>query len=170
VLSEAFYLLGRAGRAPLAKLLERRALILGFALGEHIEPVLKLLQKYSDVPMSLADACLVRMTETSGDSVLLTTDRDFRAHRRHGRQVIPCVLPSCPLIGIELQRASLSATPHGRRGPRILLFLSNQGGKWGATAREIPAPCQGHTSEVDEILAAILGEIPGFLLGSVSST
>jgi uncharacterized protein len=94
VLSEAFYLLGQAGRAPLAKLIARRALILGFSLGEHIEPVLKLLQKYSDVPMSLADACLVRMTETSGDTVLLTTDRDFRVYRRHGRQVIPCVLPS----------------------------------------------------------------------------
>jgi len=46
VLSEAFYLLGQAGRAPLAKLIERRALILGFSLGKHIEPVLKLLQKY----------------------------------------------------------------------------------------------------------------------------
>ena len=55
--------------------------------------VLKLLEKYVDVPMSFADACLVRMTETTNDPVLLTTDTDFRIYWRHGRQIIPCVLP-----------------------------------------------------------------------------
>ena len=55
--------------------------------------VLKLLEKYADVPMSFADACLVRMTEMMNDPVLLTTDTDFRIYRRHGRQIIPCVLP-----------------------------------------------------------------------------
>jgi uncharacterized protein len=59
-----------------------------------VESVLKLLQKYVDVPMSLADACLVRMTETFFDPVILTTDSDFRIYRRHSRQVIPCVMPS----------------------------------------------------------------------------
>ena len=59
-----------------------------------MEPVLKLLQKYADVPMSLADACLVRMTETLSDPLLLTTDSDFSIYRRHSRQVIPCVMPS----------------------------------------------------------------------------
>jgi len=53
----------------------------------------KLLEKYSDVPMSLADACLVRMTETLADPVILTTDQDFRVYRRHSRQVVPCATP-----------------------------------------------------------------------------
>jgi hypothetical protein len=44
--------------------------------------------------MSLADACLVRMTETLPDPVILTTDSDFRIYRRHSRQVVPCVIPS----------------------------------------------------------------------------
>ncbi|HYL64344.1 MAG TPA: hypothetical protein VE077_17150 [Candidatus Methylomirabilis sp.] len=44
--------------------------------------------------MSLADACLVRMTETLPDPVLLTTDKDFRLYRRHSRQVIPAVTPT----------------------------------------------------------------------------
>ena len=44
--------------------------------------------------MSLADACLVRMTETLDDPLLLTTDTDFRVYRRHGRQAVPCVMPS----------------------------------------------------------------------------
>jgi uncharacterized protein len=58
------------------------------------QPVLNLLQKYADVPMSLADACLVRMTETLPDPIILTTDADFRIYRRHSRQMVPCSMPS----------------------------------------------------------------------------
>ena len=65
-----------------------------FALTDHLEPVLRLIDKYSDVPMSFADACLVRMTETLADPVILTTDPDFRVYRRHSRQVVPCLTPA----------------------------------------------------------------------------
>jgi predicted nucleic acid-binding protein len=51
------------------------------------------MEKYADVPMSLADACLVRMTEMVSDAVILTTDRDFQIYRRHGRQVVACLTP-----------------------------------------------------------------------------
>ena len=51
------------------------------------------MEKYSDVPMSLADACLVRMTETLSDCLVLTTDKDFRIYRRHSRRMVPCVTP-----------------------------------------------------------------------------
>ena len=68
-------------------------MVVGFKLAENLEPVLKLIEKYSDVPMSLADACLVRMTETLANPILLTTDADYRVYRRHGRQVVPCVTP-----------------------------------------------------------------------------
>src|SRR5678815_5970655 len=67
VLSEAFHLLGARGAPGLSALLRRRALIAAFDLDNDVESVLKLLQKYVDVPMSLADACLVRMTETFSD-------------------------------------------------------------------------------------------------------
>jgi uncharacterized protein len=63
-------------------------------LGLDLKAVLALMRKYADVPMSLADACLVRMTETLADPVLLTTDTDFGIYRRHSRLVVPCVLPS----------------------------------------------------------------------------
>ena len=43
--------------------------------------------------MSLADACLVRMTEVMPDPVLLTTDSDFRIYRRNNRQTIPYLSP-----------------------------------------------------------------------------
>ena len=74
-------------------MLLRRAVVVSFSLAEHQSPVLALMRKYAQVPMSLADACLVRMTELVADPVLLTTDADFRLYRRHGRQVVPCVMP-----------------------------------------------------------------------------
>jgi len=92
-LSEAFHLLGHRGTPSLGALLRRRALLVAFRLAGNVEPIVKLLEKYSDVPMSLADACLVRMTETLANPVVLTTDRDFRIYRRHSRQVVPCVTP-----------------------------------------------------------------------------
>jgi predicted nucleic acid-binding protein len=67
--------------------------LVAFDLAKEQEPVLKLMQKYSDVPMSLADACLVRMTETLARPVILTTDADFRIYRRQDRHVVPCVTP-----------------------------------------------------------------------------
>lgn len=94
VLSEAFHLLGPSAAPGLAALLGRRAVVPGFDLAPEVEHALKLMQKYDDVPMSLADACLVRMTETLPDPVLLTTDGDFRIYRRHGRHTVPAVLPS----------------------------------------------------------------------------
>lgn len=94
VLSESFHLLGTAGASGLRALLRRRALVVAFDLGDHLEPVLTLMKKYEDVPASMADVCLVRMTETLADPVVLTTDTDFRVYRRHSRHAVPCVLPS----------------------------------------------------------------------------
>jgi len=77
----------------LIELLSRHAVISVFLISEHLDDVITLLKKYADLPMSLADACLVRMTEVFSDPILLTTDSDFRIYRRHGRQVVPCVTP-----------------------------------------------------------------------------
>ena len=93
VLSESLHLLGGLGAPNLGALLRRRALLVAFELADSVEPVVRLIEKYSDVPMSLADACLVRMTETLADPVILTTDQDFWVYRRHSRQVVPCVTP-----------------------------------------------------------------------------
>ena len=43
--------------------------------------------------MSLADACLVRLSDTLPDPVVLTTDANFNIYRRHGRQVVPSLRP-----------------------------------------------------------------------------
>lgn len=93
VLSETYHLLGEGSSATLGTLLRRRAVVIDFQLAANIDPVDKLIEKYSNVPMSLADACLVRMTETLSNPLLLTTDADFRIYRRHSRQVVPCIAP-----------------------------------------------------------------------------
>jgi predicted nucleic acid-binding protein len=93
VLTEALFLLGKPGLAVVSTLLRSRSLRVSFSFADHQEPVLELMDKYADVPISLADACLVRMTEVLPEPVVLTTDTDFRVYRRHGRQVVPCIVP-----------------------------------------------------------------------------
>lgn len=93
VLSEAFFLLDRRGAVALMSLLRRDQLLTPFRFSEERQAVVTLMRKYEDVPMSFADACLVRMTEVLPEPVVLTTDAHFRVYRRHGRQVVPCVLP-----------------------------------------------------------------------------
>jgi predicted nucleic acid-binding protein len=93
VLTEAFHLVGEKGAPKLKEMLRRGVVILSFDLGDELVPVLTLMDKYADVPMSLADACLVRMSETLPGPVVLTTDADFKIYRRHSRQVVPSLLP-----------------------------------------------------------------------------
>ena len=95
VLSEACFLLGSfdGGQIAVIELLKRGILHTPFRMIEHINQIAWLLQKYSNVPMSLADACLVRMTEVYAESLVLTIDTDFSIYRRNKRQVIPILSP-----------------------------------------------------------------------------
>jgi predicted nucleic acid-binding protein len=52
-----------------------------------------LCERYDNVPASLADACLVRMSELYEPCRVLTLDSDFHIYRRHGRKVIPVIRP-----------------------------------------------------------------------------
>jgi predicted nucleic acid-binding protein len=95
-LSEACLRQMHGGGAAVLELVRRGLLQIDFRLEENAGPVAKLLVRYADVPMSLADACLVRMAELQPASGLLTLDRDFRMYRRHGRQVIATTMPDGP--------------------------------------------------------------------------
>ena len=55
--------------------------------------ILRHLERYLNVPMSFADACLVRMCEIDHDAIVFTTDRDFLTYRRNRRQPIPLISP-----------------------------------------------------------------------------
>lgn len=93
VLSEADHLLAPDGCATLRLACRRGALRISPVSEDDFLPVLDLLDKYADIPMSIADACLVRLTEILPDPLLLTTDSDFKIYRRLGRRSIPTRMP-----------------------------------------------------------------------------
>ena len=96
VIAEACFLAQRLGAgAPEAvvSLVERGVLVVSFRLADEAAAVARMMKKYDDVPMSLADACLVRMSEQHPGSVILTLDGDFRIYRRSGRHPIPTRMP-----------------------------------------------------------------------------
>jgi predicted nucleic acid-binding protein len=78
---------------PILRLIERDVIRLDFVLDEHRPNVSRLLREYRDRPMSLADACLVRMAELADASHVFTPDRDSLGYRRKGRHVIPLLSP-----------------------------------------------------------------------------
>ena len=95
VLAEACFLLRDTpgGGAAVLTLVERGVLLVDFQVTSHARSLATLMTKYAGVPMSLADACLVRMTELDGSRAVMTLDGDFLLYRRHGRQVIPVMMP-----------------------------------------------------------------------------
>ena len=95
VLSEAIFLAQSDGVSidALLELFERGLVKLDFEISKHQSDVWQLLRKYADQPMSLADACLVRMAELNDNCQIFTTDKDFLVYRRKGRHVIPLLAP-----------------------------------------------------------------------------
>jgi predicted nucleic acid-binding protein len=96
VISESHFLLqGTPGGAEaLYALLERGIISVSFSLTRQLAETVRLIRRYRDVPISLAEACLVRMAELEQSTVVFTTDADFRLYRRNGRQVIPLIIPT----------------------------------------------------------------------------
>ncbi|MCP3956919.1 MAG: PIN domain-containing protein [bacterium] len=81
------------GERVVLDVIRRGAVEIDFALRDEIVPIQQLRTRYADVPMDLADACLVRMVELSSGSAVLTLDSDFSIYRMHGRRVIPTISP-----------------------------------------------------------------------------
>lgn len=96
VVSEACFLLRHwnKGTRSIFELLERKALAISFCLADNIMPISASLKKYESVPMSMADACLVRMAELHDGSSIITLDTDFQVYRKHKRRLIPLLTPT----------------------------------------------------------------------------
>jgi predicted nucleic acid-binding protein len=95
VLAEAAHLLRRDGceADPLLALIERGVINIAFSVESELAPLRQLMRRYSDQPMSLADACLVRLAELHEKPRVWTLNSDFRVYRRLGRLVIPTLMP-----------------------------------------------------------------------------
>lgn len=96
VISEACFLLQGldGGQDAVLELLARGVIQSDFSVAAEVKSLRALMQKFRDVPMSLADACLVRMSELERDSVVLTLDGDFRIYRRNRGQIVPTISPT----------------------------------------------------------------------------
>lgn len=95
VVAETCFLLARSGFDPgrALELIERGVVKPALALDEEIAAVRRLFTRYDNVPASLADACLIRMSELYEPCRILTLDNDFHVYRRHGRKAIPVLAP-----------------------------------------------------------------------------
>ncbi len=95
VLAEACFLSQRMLGTTRAvyEFVETGAVEINFNLSEEFESVKNLAVRYESVPMSLADARLVRMSEIYENSIVFTTDGDFRIYRKNTNQIIPTILP-----------------------------------------------------------------------------
>lgn len=95
VISEACFLLQSVyrGEEGVLILVETGILQLPFRLSKESAAIKALLTRYQSVPMSLADACLVRMSEQFSESSVLTLDSDFMIYRKHKNQALPVIMP-----------------------------------------------------------------------------
>jgi predicted nucleic acid-binding protein len=95
VLTEAFFLVRKLprGTAKFFTLINSGLLEIDFSIIAEGPALEKLVQRYANIPMSLADACLVRLAKLHPQAVVFTLDQDFQIYRRDGRQPIPLLMP-----------------------------------------------------------------------------
>ncbi len=95
VIVEACFILRNLypGQEAVISLVKAGVIQIAFHLDEEASSIGELLVRYQSVPMSLADACLVRMTELYANSLLLTLDSDFRIYRKKRADIIPVIMP-----------------------------------------------------------------------------
>jgi predicted nucleic acid-binding protein len=75
------------------ELLDRKVIRIVLSIQEEQADLRALMHRYRNRPMSLADACLVRLSEIHSSGEVFTLDSDFRIYRRHGNRVIPVRMP-----------------------------------------------------------------------------
>ena len=95
VITEACYLMRKSpnGKQDVVQLVADGVLVIDFSLSDEVEKIQSLINKYDDVPMDFADACLVRMSELIDNSVVFTLDGDFHIYRKNGKQKIDLIIP-----------------------------------------------------------------------------
>lgn len=95
VLAESCYLLRNIPGAPRAVLanVEHGVFQVPFQLSRSAADVRRIMRKYGDVPIDLADACLIRLADQLSIGDILTLDRDFRIYRWGRNQPFQLLIP-----------------------------------------------------------------------------
>ncbi|BBD55404.1 type II toxin-antitoxin system VapC family toxin [Planktothrix agardhii] len=93
VITEACFLLQDVyeGEEAVMNLISQKIISIPFQLNDDSEAIRELMKRYQNVPMSLADACLVRMSELISGSCVLTLDSDFLVYRKNKNQIIDLI-------------------------------------------------------------------------------
>ena len=73
--------------------MDKGAIKVTFQLQGHLKAIQFLMGKYADIPMSYADACLVRMAECLQGTCIFTMDSDFKFYRKHGHELLTLIFP-----------------------------------------------------------------------------
>jgi predicted nucleic acid-binding protein len=94
VITEACFLVRNVygAKASIISLINKGVIEIAFNLNEEAEIIEQLINRYQSVPMSLADACLVRMAELFNNSSLLTLDSDFRIYRKNRNEPLDLII------------------------------------------------------------------------------
>lgn len=95
VLTETCFLCARDGLPPhrVIEYVSRNRIVIGLQLEPELPALRALLERYANVPMSLADACLVRLAEMTGLPIC-TLDSDFAIYRANGRRALQLIAPT----------------------------------------------------------------------------
>jgi len=95
VFTEAMHLLRPAGgwraQQKLWEMHQRNLLMVVDLPSRAVERARNLMEKYSDVPMSLADATLVSLAELRNLPKIFTLDSDFGVYRFRGRRLFELI-------------------------------------------------------------------------------
>jgi predicted nucleic acid-binding protein len=94
VLTEACFLAARNGQAAISVLQMFSCGVVRISLDieEELPGIEALMKRYANVPMSLADACLVRMAEMKALPIC-TLDSDFAIYRAQRRRPLNLISP-----------------------------------------------------------------------------
>jgi predicted nucleic acid-binding protein len=95
VLSEALFLVSHSanGVRRFSDILVSGAIHSDFVTNANSRELATLIEKYRSLPMSFADACLVRLSEIHEGSTILTIDSHFQIYRKDGEGIISVLMP-----------------------------------------------------------------------------
>jgi predicted nucleic acid-binding protein len=96
VLSEALFLVSPVpnGIRRFTDILASGAIQSDFATSANSRELAALIQKYHSLPMSFADACLVRLAEIHDGAAVLTVDSHFQVYRKNGSEPLSVMMPN----------------------------------------------------------------------------
>ncbi|MGI0481461.1 type II toxin-antitoxin system VapC family toxin [Geminocystis sp. CENA526] len=96
VITEACFLLHDVykGEDAVMTLVKMGKIQIPFQFSEEVNSIQELMKRYQSVPMSFADACVVRMAELIPNSKVFTVDSDFYIYRKNRREMIDLIIPN----------------------------------------------------------------------------